>query len=163
MDLAKTMEGLSAAALEAVKVTEYKYFGDYELSHDEGEAVDTLVGFARIVTEHLRNGQLIVVDHPQATSPVDSHTAWLEANTNNKIEAGGYTERAIFDMGWDAAMPNLAAKGVEIARLREALDMAAFRMQKIVDRMPPDEDGKSSKALSQTYVDKARQALGDEA
>lgn len=59
-DLAKTLEGLSAAALEAVKITEYKYFGDYELSADQWEAVDTLVGFARVVTGHLRTGQLIV-------------------------------------------------------------------------------------------------------
>ncbi len=55
--------------------------------------------------------------------------------------------------------PALAAAQAEVARYREALDMAAFRMQLMVDRMPPDEDGKSSKWLSQTYVNEARAAL----
>ncbi len=53
----------------------------------------------------------------------------------------------------------LASAHAEMARLREALDMAAFRMQMLVDRLPPDEDGKSSKWLSQTYVTEARAAL----
>ena len=46
-----------------------------------------------------------------------------------------------------------------IAALEAALDMAAFRMQMLVDRMPTDEDGKSAKALSQNYVNDARTAL----
>lgn len=32
---------------DAIKTTEYKYFGDYELSPDQWEAVDTLVELAR--------------------------------------------------------------------------------------------------------------------
>lgn len=47
----------------------------------------------------------------------------------------------------------------EIERLRAALDQAQFRMQLMVDRMPPDEDGKSIKALCQSYVDDIRTAL----
>jgi hypothetical protein len=32
---------------DAIKATKYKYFGDYELSPDQWEAVDTLVELAR--------------------------------------------------------------------------------------------------------------------
>ena len=35
--------------------------------------------------------------------PEPCHSAWIEANGKHHIEAGGYTEWAIFDMGWDAA------------------------------------------------------------
>lgn len=58
-----------------------------------------------------------------------------------------------------SALPDTAALMADNARLREALDMAAFRMQLLVDRMPQDEDGKTAKALSQGYVDQARTAL----
>lgn len=35
------------ALRSAIKATEYKYFGDYELSPDQWVAVDTLVAFAQ--------------------------------------------------------------------------------------------------------------------
>lgn len=134
-DLAKTLEGLSAAAdKEADDIRYYSGGSDYNAS---------LAKFHNALVEAYRTGQLIVVDHPQATSPVDSHTAWLEANTNNKIEAGGYTERAIFDMGWDAAMPNLAAKDVEIARLRE---LSQYWMEK-AQRLMEDQDSLLAEVL----------------
>jgi len=38
----------------AIKATEYKYFGDYELSPDQSKAVDTLVEFAK---RHLQLNQ----------------------------------------------------------------------------------------------------------
>lgn len=42
-----------AEALKAaIKATEYKYFGDYELSPDQWAAVDTLVAFAQ---HHLKS------------------------------------------------------------------------------------------------------------
>lgn len=56
-----TLDQLSAAATEAIKTTGYKYFGDYELSKDQWEAVDALVEFARVVTHQLRTGQLVAV------------------------------------------------------------------------------------------------------
>jgi len=56
-----TLDQLSAAATEAIKATGYKYFGDYELSKDQWEAVDALVEFARVVTHQLRTGQLVAV------------------------------------------------------------------------------------------------------
>lgn len=43
--------------------------------------------------------------------------------------------------------------------LIDALGTAAFRMQILVYRMPPDGNGKTSKALAQTYVDAARAAV----
>lgn len=59
--MTQTLEQLSAAATEAIKTTGYKYFGDYELSKDQWEAVDALVEFARVVTHQLRTGQLVAV------------------------------------------------------------------------------------------------------
>lgn len=59
---------------------------------------------------------------------------------------------------WDMQARATAAEA-ENAKLREALDTAAFRTQMLVDRMQPDEDGKTSKALAQTYVDAMRAAL----
>lgn len=56
--MTQTLEQLSAAATDAVKTTGDKYFGDYELSKDQWEAVDALVEFARVVTHQLRTGQL---------------------------------------------------------------------------------------------------------
>lgn len=44
----------------------------------------------------------------------------------------------------------------QLAKAEALLDMSAFRMQMLVNRMPPDEDGKTSKALAQGYVDEAR-------
>jgi len=61
MDLAKTLDELSKAAMVGVKTTGYKYFGDYELSADQWEAVDALVEFARFTTECIRTGKLVVV------------------------------------------------------------------------------------------------------
>lgn len=61
MDLAKTLDELSAKAMDGVKATGYKYFGEYELSEDQWEAVDALVEFARFATESIRTGKLIVV------------------------------------------------------------------------------------------------------
>ena len=43
----------------------------------------------------------------------------------------------------------LSLQAERIEKLREALDMAAFRMQMLVNRMPPDEDGRTAKALAQ--------------
>lgn len=153
MDLAKTLEGLSAAALEAVKVTEYKYFGDYELSHDEGEAVDTLVGFARIVTEHLRNGQLIVAQAGVQCVGCEGKPA----PENNPCAVCGLT-----------AMPSLAAKDVEIARLREALS----NVTKPIGYLQRRAEAEGSRLNGMAYQiandiafvqSIARQALGDEA
>ena len=59
--MTQTLEQLSAAATDAVKTTGDKYFGDYELSKDQWEAVDALVEFARVVTHQLRTGQLVAV------------------------------------------------------------------------------------------------------
>lgn len=146
MDLAKTLEGLSAAALEAVKVTEYKYFGDYELSHDEGEAVDTLVGFARIVTEHLRNGQLIVAQAGVQCVGCEGKPA----PENNPCAVCGLT-----------AMPILSAKDAEIARLREALGWYAERAATC--RKLTSEGQDARRLLDSDGGSLARQALGDEA
>lgn len=46
-----------AALSEAVKATEYKYFGDYEFSDDQRKAVDTLVDAANAIL----SGQLVPV------------------------------------------------------------------------------------------------------
>lgn len=54
-----------------------------------------------------------------------------------------------------AARPDDSA----VERARVALDMAAFRMQLMVDRMPRDEDGKGSKALCQSWAEDARAAI----
>jgi len=35
------------ALQSAIKTTEYKYFGDYELSSEQWKAIDTLVEFAQ--------------------------------------------------------------------------------------------------------------------
>ena len=59
-DLAKTLEGLSAA-LE----------GYAEASDTEGFAVSAACLALSTLATKLRTGQLIVVDHPQATIPVD--------------------------------------------------------------------------------------------
>lgn len=40
------------ALAKAIKVTEYKYFGDYEFSEGQHEAVETLVAFARKALSH---------------------------------------------------------------------------------------------------------------
>jgi len=43
-----------------------------------------------------------------------SHQAWRKANVDNYIEDGGYTEQAIFDMGWDAAQSAFAAREADL-------------------------------------------------
>lgn len=58
-DLSVTLAALS----EAVKETEYKYFGDYEFSDNQRKAVDTLVDAAKAIL----SGQLV---------PVPSVEAW---------------------------------------------------------------------------------------
>lgn len=63
------------------------------------------------------------------------------------------------DIALEHVKAQLAASLAREKVLREALDMAAFRMQLLVDRMPLDEDGKGTKKLSQGYVDAARAAL----
>ena len=62
----QTLQQLSAAATDAIKTTGYKYFGDYELSKDQWDAVDALVEFARVVTHQLRTGQLVEVQADDA-------------------------------------------------------------------------------------------------
>lgn len=37
---------------KAIKTTEYKYFGDYEFSPEQADAVETLVEFARAALSH---------------------------------------------------------------------------------------------------------------
>lgn len=47
-NLAAAPTGVDREAVErAIKATEYKYFGDYEMSDDQRAAVDTLVAVAR--------------------------------------------------------------------------------------------------------------------
>ena len=61
----------------------------------------------------------------------------------------------------DEAAAALTEANAKMEKMRAELDMAAFRMQLMVDRMPPDEDGKSTKALCQTYVDEASATLAE--
>lgn len=66
MDLAKTLEGLSAAATRA-RVLESRVANRWQITLDFGDDRDAMRHFSDLY----RTGQLIVVDHPQATSPVD--------------------------------------------------------------------------------------------
>lgn len=63
-------------------------------------------------------------EQPEQWAVEKSHQAWLKANADNHIEAGGYSEHAIFDMGWDAAQRAFAEREAELvadnAKLREA-------------------------------------------
>lgn len=69
--------------------------------------------------------------------------------------------KADMAVGYSELADTLAAQAAEIERLRDVLDMTTFRLQLMVDRMPADEDGKSLKALCQSYVNEARAALRD--
>lgn len=128
MDLAKTLEGLSEAAdKEADDIRYYSGGSDYNAS---------LAKFHNALVEAYRTGQLIVVDHPQATSPVDDRGgAVCEQQDVEAVARAIYGEDDFVGLGDDitqrmfavarkaiAAMPSLAAKDAEIARLREALD-----------------------------------------
>ncbi len=154
MDLAKTLEGLNA---------------DCEDAQANGTpATDEFNRMARTICYAYRTGQLIVA---QAGDVETVARAIMIARDNGGCIVKDWQKEAKDNchvaqalrqaQAAIAAMPSLAAKDAEITRLREALDMAAFRMQMLVDRMRPDEDGRSAKALSQTYVEQARQALGE--
>ena len=99
-NLSEKLEQLSAAATEAIKTTGYKYFGDYELSKDQWEAVDALVEFARVVTHQLRTGQLVAVQADDAT--VERVAQGIRTHFANDIAARIVAK---------AAISALAAKG----------------------------------------------------
>lgn len=46
--MADTVSVTPEAVAAAIKATEYKYFGDYEMSDDQRAAVDTLVAVAKM-------------------------------------------------------------------------------------------------------------------
>lgn len=124
------------------------------------------------IAHKLRTDQLIVVDHPQATSPVDdretpnmSDKQAGDAEAINATDAAFAIGQAMFDRQGvspflrevmqlrkhNSAMPSLAAKDAEIARLRDALTHYAKDYD--YERKCSQWDGGAI----------ARQALGDEA
>lgn len=171
-DLAKTLEGLSAAATQGacevlapdtehdfgVPIVATDYPGTYgptnglvlwatmqptEIDTKDATRAQANAAFTAALWNAYRTGKLIVVDHPQATSPVDDRGGAVceqqaveavamalcqsalggkrcpceESGRFNCVnECPGQYAQAAID-----AMPSLAAKDAEIARLREAL------------------------------------------
>jgi len=68
-----------------------------------------------------------------------SHEAWQRASRNNALHLGGYSDHAIFDMGWDAAIAHLRSTGQLVAA--QADDAIVDRVARAVhDAMVEDEE-----------------------
>ena len=193
MDLAKTLEGLSAAATQG----EWKHtfhaeqpsFGEITIptktgyletilevcgsnnalwrdAPDDGESEFKANGdFVAALVNAYRTGQLIVAQagDVEAVAMAMHHSAtwdrWEDAHENEKQH---YRQLA------QSAMPSLAAKDVEIARLREALS----NVTKPIGYLQRRAEAEGSRLNGMAYQiandiafvqSIARQALGDEA
>ena len=147
-DLAKTLEGLSAALVK----TRYEGgIGEFlKVCRSSSAHLST-------IAHKLRTGKLIVADHPQATSPVDepinaTDAAFLAGEAIYQRDGVSPFLREVMQLRkHNSAMPSLAAKDAEIARMREAL--AHYATDYDHERKCSQWDGGAI----------ARQALGDEA
>lgn len=206
MDLAKTLEGLSAAATQGacevlapdtehdfgVPIVATDYPGTYgptnglvlwatmlptEIDTKDTTRAQANAAFTAALWNAYRTGQLIVVDHPQATSPVDDRGGAI--CEQQAVEAVAMAIATVIAKRHDhtpedwlndqrreeaqaaiAAKPGLAAKDAEIARLRDALAEIQDARTDLNDRS----DYARGWNESRWYFKKiARQALGDEA
>jgi hypothetical protein len=96
------------AAWAALKKTEYKYFGDYEFSPDQREAVDTLVAYA----EQQLSTAAHYADIIKAAERAAEVMEWLDENEPDCF-------------GWTGPYPSKRpAIGAEAKLLRAALEQS---------------------------------------
>ena len=185
-DLAKTMEGLPLELENLVtqlEAWEVMISAGYQCPA-AGISMHNAAKHLADIAHKLRTGQLIVVDHLQATSPVDdretpnvSDKQAGDAEAINATDAAFAIGQAMFDRQGvspflrevmqlkrdNDAMPSLAAQNAEISRLREALAEISNLPGEI---NPSNYNHDDVCELNRQFVysyEIARQALGDEA
>ena len=128
-DLAKTLEGLPLELENLVTQLE-AWEGMISAGYQcpaAGISMHNAAKHLADIAHKLRTGQLIVVDHPQATSPVDepinaTDAAFMAGEAIYQRDGVSPFLREVMQLRkHNSAMPSLAAKDDEIADLKDRL------------------------------------------